>query len=226
MRYFAMVRTAGRYHDLLWGDDDRGTAGTGITLQPMPTTTRSTALLLTEDAHDLRNRVRNLGFDVGQTHQKTYQHEWQVLTQQRALSSAGTMLSELADLGFSWRDIARMVGVSVAAIQKWRKGENVTGPNRHKLATLLAACDFIIVHFHAEDVAQWFETPIIDGAPITPIDIWSEGNYLVLFEYATQQMTPDQAMNEFRPDWRESFRSNWETFEAADGNLSIRAKGQ
>ncbi|MCA2302725.1 hypothetical protein JF770_04075 [Mycobacterium intracellulare] len=136
------------------------------------------------------------------------------------------MLSDLADLGFSWRDIARMVGVSVAAIQKWRKGEKVTGPNRHKLASLLAACDFIISHLLAEDVAQWFETPIIDGAPITPIDIWSEGNYLVLFEYATQHMTPEQAMNEFRPDWRERFRSSWETFEAGDGNLSIRAKGQ
>ncbi|WP_155763851.1 hypothetical protein [Mycobacterium asiaticum] len=149
-----------------------------------------------------------------------------MLTQQRALSSPATMLSDLADLGFSWRDIAKMVGVSVAAIQKWRKGDNVTGSNRHKLASLVAACDFIIAHFHAEDVAQWFETPIIDGAPITPIDIWSEGNHLVLFEYATQHITPEQAMNEFRPDWRESFRSNWEVFEADDGNLSIRAKGQ
>lgn len=218
-------RTASRQRDWLWGEDeDLGTAGTGITLPPKPTTTWSTALLLTEDAHDLRNRVRNLGVDVGQTHQKTYQHEWQVLTQQRALSSAVTMLNDLADLGFSWRDIARMVGVSVAAIQKWRKGEKVAGPNRHKLASLLAACDFIMAHFHAEDVGQWFETPIIDGAPVTPIDIWSEGNYLLVFEYATQHITPEQAMNEFQPEWRERFRSNWEVFEADDGNLSIRAK--
>jgi transcriptional regulator with XRE-family HTH domain len=134
------------------------------------------------------------------------------------------MLNELADLGFSWRDIASMVGVSVAAIQKWRKGEKVAGTNRYKLASLLAACDFIMAHLHAEDVAQWFETPIIDGAPVTPIDIWSEGNYLLVFEYVTQHITPEQAMNEFQPDWRERFSSNWEVFEADDGNLSIRAK--
>jgi transcriptional regulator with XRE-family HTH domain len=168
--------------------------------------------------------VRNFGEDVGETHQKTYRHEWQVLTQQRALSRPATILNELADLGFSWRDVARMVGVSVAAIQKWRKGENVAGPNRQKLASLLAVCDFIAAHFCVEDVGQWFETPIIEGAPITPIDIWSEGHHLLFFEYVTQHVTPEQAMNDFKPDWREQFRTAFETFVAGDGNLSIRAK--
>lgn len=33
-----------------------------------------------------------------------------------------SMLSDLAELGFAWRDIARLVKVSVPAVQKWRKG--------------------------------------------------------------------------------------------------------
>ncbi len=216
-----------RPRDLLWGeDDDKGTAVTGITRPPKPSTTRSAALILTEDAQLLRSRVRELDVDVSETHQRSYQHEWQVRTQQWALGSMPEMLTQLTDLGFSWRDIARMVGVSVASIQKWRRGENVTGPNRHRVASLLAACDLIAAHYCVRDIAQWFETPVIDGAPTTPIDIWSGGNYLLVFEYVTQHVTPEQAMNDFMPEWRERFQSDFETFVAGDGNLSIRARGK
>ena len=211
--------------DLLWGDDDdRGTAGSGITRPPRPSTTRSTALLLTEDADRLRSQVRELGTDVGETHQRTYQHEWQVRTQQWAVSGMSEMLGQLADLGFSWRDVARMVGVSVASVQKWRKGENVAGTNRHKVASLLAACDFIAAHYCVQDIAQWFETPVIEGAPTTPVDFWADGNYLLVFEYVTQHVTPEQAMNDFMPEWREHFSSGFESFVAGDGDMSIRAK--
>lgn len=210
--------------DLLWREDeDRGTASTGITRPPKPSATQTT-LLLTEGANKLRNEVRVLSVDVGETHQRTYNQEWQVRTQQWALSKPQIMLSQLADLGFSWRDIARMIGVSVAAVQKWRKGDKVTGLNMHKLASLLAACDFIAAHYCVTDIAQWFETPIIDGSPTTPIDFWSGGNHLLVFEYVTQHITPEQAMNDFMPDWREHFQSNFETFEAGDGSLSIRPK--
>ncbi len=213
-----------RPQDLLWDGSDRGTSGTGITQPPITSRTRSIALSRTEDFIELRNRVGQLSAEIGEKHQDSYEHEWQVLTQQRVTSRPTKLLSDLADLGFSWRDIARMVGVSVPAVQKWRRGENVTGPNRHKLARLLAACDFIVAHFHAEDVGQWFETPIVNSAPTTPIDIWADQKELLVLEYATQALTPEQTMDSFRQNWREQFRSNWETFEAEDGNLSIRAK--
>ena len=58
-----------------------------------------------------------------------------------------SMLTELADLGFAWRDIARMVGVSVPAVQKWRKGEKASGDSRIRVASLLAAYNLITEPF-------------------------------------------------------------------------------
>lgn len=54
-----------------------------------------------------------------------------------------SMLSDLAELGFAWRDIARLVKVSVPAVQKWRKGEKASGESHSRVASLLAACDLI-----------------------------------------------------------------------------------
>lgn len=206
------------------GESRNRTAGTGITPPKIPTTTRTTAVLLTEDAHELRNQVRTLNDSATQTHQKTYQHEWQVHTQRRGVEGTSTLLNDLADLGFSWRAIARMVGVSVPALQKWRKGERPSAANRHKLASLLAACDFISTHLYVEEIGQWFEMPVIEDVPITPIDLWSAGHQLLVFEHVTQHLAPEEVMNQFDSEWRERFQSNFETFIAADGERSIRMK--
>lgn len=53
--------------------------------------------------------------------------EWRTAAAERAKDSVASMLSDLADLGFARRDIARLVKVSVPAVQKWRRGEGVRG---------------------------------------------------------------------------------------------------
>jgi hypothetical protein len=66
-----------------------------------------------------------------------------------------------------------MVGVSVPAIQKWRKAGGASGPNVKKLADLLAACRLIIDQYDKMNaIASWFEVPLDPGAPITPIDLF------------------------------------------------------
>ncbi len=47
-------------------------------------------------------------------------------------------VEQLADHGFAWRDIARVVGVKACPqFTKWRKGAGVTGENRLNIARLL-----------------------------------------------------------------------------------------
>ena len=212
-------------HDWLQeSSGDTGTVGLSIIPGLSPATTRTAAALLTEDAGEVRNRARALTADAGEVHQRTYLHEWEVLTQQRIAQGPGDLINELGDIGFAWRDIARLVGVSVPAIQKWRRGERMTGENRRRVARLIAACDFILSHYYVnEDVASWFETPVHDGAPLTPIDLWSKGQSAIFFDYATRHITPEEALNQFDPEWRERYRSDFETFRDADGNVGIRA---
>lgn len=135
------------------------------------------------------------------------------------------MLGELADLGFAWRDIARLLGVSVPAVQKWRKGERASGESRQKLANLLAACDLIAGHYMVDEIASWFEMPITMSAPLTPIDFYARERADLVFEYASGHTDPESLLSQFEPDWREHYRSEFEVFEAGDGNRSIRMKG-
>lgn len=212
-----------RSHDWLRElEDDFGTAGTSVARALIPAPTRTAAALLTEDANDLRHRVKTLSVDAGDAHRRTYQHEWSVLTQQRQAQNPVQLLNELAEEGFAWRDVARLVGVSVPAVQKWRKGDRLSGDNRYKLSSLLAARDFIANHYYADDIASWFEMRIIDGASVTPIDLWTAGQPLLFFEYVTRHLTPEETMNNFDPEWRQHYRSDFETFRDSDGNLGLR----
>jgi len=106
--------------------------------------------------------------DLDDLHQRSHEVEWRTLAADRARSSTTALLDELAAMGFAWRDVARLVGVSVPAVQKWRRGEGATGENRARLASLLAACDLIAAHYLVEDLATedcvaWLQADLGDG---------------------------------------------------------------
>lgn len=205
-------------------------------LEPGPTPTQTSAVTATDKARqrsELSGGIRTLATAVSEAltemHQGDYMVEHRVLTSELAGAGGQVLLNELADLGFAWRDIAKMVGVSVPAIQKWRRGEGLTGENARKLARLVAGCE-IIQKFNPviTDVAMWFEVPIVDEAPVTPIDLWATGNQQLVFEHArvdvSAKVDPHLTMDSFDPNWRETYRNEFETFRAEDGELSIRAR--
>jgi hypothetical protein len=123
--------------------------------------------------------------------------------------------------------IARLVGVSVPAVQKWRRGETATGESRGRVASLLAACDLIREQYLVEDVAQWFEVPLLVGVcPVTTADLYAAGQVPLVFNYASGHVDAEQTLTEFDPTWRERYRSDFETFRAGHGQLSIRPRTQ
>jgi hypothetical protein len=116
-------------------------------------------------------------------------------------------LETLADDGFAWRDIARVMGVSVPAITKWREGAGVTGENRLKLARLLALIDMLSDRF-IEEPASWLEMPIKAGVGITRMDLLERGRYhlvLALASTHTGDGTVEYVLNETGQNWRETF---------------------
>jgi len=181
---------------------------------------------LTADIGLNRRRAQVLNQDYEDLHQHTQFVEWRMRTTARGRASTADMLDELAELGFSWRDVARLVGVSVPALQKWRRGERASGERRRQVASLLAACDLIADHYEVREIASWFEMPLIADAPVTPIDLYVGKRPDLVFEHAGGHADPEQILTQFDGEWRERYRSEFELFRADDGDLSIRPKAQ
>ena len=208
---------------LLWLDE--GTDHASIIAAPisLPTAAPSIASL-TERAGYIRTRARLLHADSDELHERTKTAELNERTREWARQGVPTLLDSLSELGFAWRDVARMVGVSVPAIRKWRNGERATGENRQRLAALVAGCSQISDDYEVSDVASWFETPIHFDAPVTPIDLWVAQRSDLVLEHASGHSDSEWILAAHDPEWRETYRTDFESFIAADGDISIRPK--
>lgn len=201
-----------------------GTVSSEITPAPeLPATSLPALAKLTDDAGHLTNRVQILREDTTDLHQRVIMQEWQSKSTDLVRQDMRTLLARLADNGFAWRDIARLVGVSVPAVQKWRQGGPATGQSRLQAAAALAACDLITEHYLVHDVASWFEVPVVLGYPITALDLYAAKQIQLVFSLATGNADPEQVLSAFDPDWRENYRSDFEVYQASDG-LAIRPK--
>ena len=201
-----------------------GPARSTTSVQPSVETTRTTVAILTEDIGFERGRAKVINDQVGDLHKKSMFLEWQVITAERGKAAPAQMLIEIGEYGFAWRDVARLVGVSIAAVQKWRKGDGVSGDNRRKIASLLAACDLITNHYGVSEIASWLEMPVLENVPVSPLDLYAAGQHKLLFDFASGHLDPEQTLTEFDPTWRVRYHSDYEVFRAADGELSIRPK--
>lgn len=197
---------------------------TSASSAPGVSETRLSAMQLTERSGAVRGQAHQLSSDTQDVHRDTTFTEWSARTAIRGKEAPTDVLGELAQLGFAWRDIARMVGVSVPAVQKWRRGERITGDNRRNLASLLAACDLVTEHYMVSEVASWFEMPLVNDAPVTPADLYAADRVDLVFEYASGHPDPEVVLTDFDPTWRDRYRSAFEVFTGPDGQPSLRPK--
>ncbi len=209
------------------GTASNPTGGTrlGVSADNRLSETQTSSRLLTQDIGFGRRQVKDLGERFGALHDRSFFAEWRTRTAERGRSSSAEMLDVLADLGLAWRDIARLVGVSVPAVKKWRRGDGVTGENRRKIASLLALCDLIEDHYMVSDIGSWFEMPIVADVNFAPLDLYENNRADLVFRFASGHDDPERIMTDYRSDWRTSMVSEFETFRSADGSLSIRPKG-
>jgi DNA-binding transcriptional regulator YiaG len=207
--------------------DDRATGsatGGPVVSFEEPSVTGTSAAKLTERIGFGRSEVRELSERYQDLHKQSHFAEWDQRTAVRGKMAPADILAALGKLGFAWRDIARLVGASVAAVQKWRRGAGVSGDSRRRLASLLAACDLITEHYAVNEIASWFEMPLLRDVPVTPLDLYASGQHRLVFEYSSGHLDPEQVLTEFNPGWRERYRSDFEVYRAGDGELSIRPK--
>ncbi|MEU3836484.1 hypothetical protein ACH4N4_05230 [Streptomyces microflavus] len=192
--------------------------------RPGPSTTNASQLDIVEETGFLRTQGKFIAEDSTDLHRRALFTSWQQRTNERGKLAPAALLEEIADLGFAWRDVARMIGVSVPAVQKWRRAGGVTGENRRRLASLLALCDEITERYGIQEIASWFEMPISSLAPVTPIDLYTESKSTLILEHAWNQGDSEDILNAYDPDWRERFRSDFEAYLDDDGQMSLRPK--
>lgn len=205
---------------------DDTTSGNGsYRLGKLPETTASPSVF---DRVDVAyRRSTELHGQICDTRRHAHLVEVETKTVERARCAPTQALEQLSNYGFAWRDIARVVGVSVPAITKWRKGAGVTGENRLKIARLLALIDMLSDRF-IDEPASWLEMPIADGVGMSRMDLLGRGRYdlvLALASTHTGDGTVESVLSETDTNWRDNLVDNaFESYVAEDGAVSIRPK--
>lgn len=179
--------------------------------------------ILNQDVHDLHS-------EASRGHRRALMQLLETQTQSVAKRDVIRLLRELSDRGFSWRDIARLVGVSVPALRKWRQGEQPSGENRKAIARLVALAETLEQQFLVKDMASWMEIPIHDHhddyTPISCLDLYAAGRADLILDYGANRITdPHELLDDFDPYWRKKFAAEWEVFDVGDGSFGVRQRG-
>lgn len=142
----------------------------------------------------------------------------------KARKDVPALLDELAERGFSWRDIAKLAGVSVPAVRKWRTGGTHHSSRRIALARIAGLCD-LLDEYLVTHPAGWLEMPVAKDVPITWMDLYLAGREEIIVDAVShRQQDVHRVLDELEPGWRERHRSDFEVFEDVDGKPSIRSK--
>jgi len=189
-----------------------------------PTSTRALSLR----ADYLRTEVDMLGREVQEWHGEARERDLTDRIFEKTKKSVSGLLEELAgERGMGWSDIAEVVGVSISAVRKWRKGGDASPESRSKLARIAALLDVLEEKGIVQDPAAWMEMdlPLDRGYFIRPLDLYLEGHVLKLIDLAEQRQTVAQVLDQVRPNWRAG-RSDFEVFNDTDGQRSIRRRDE
>jgi len=206
-----------------WSEDRTRT--NAVLDSPVESPTRTTQDELAERAGHLRGATRFLLDDVADVHDEAIDIQMEARTDEAAKRSVADLLNELAELGFAWRDIARLVGVTVPAVRKWRQGEAATGAHRRAVARLLAFVDVLRSEHLVNEVSSWMEIPLA-GSRRTGVDLYCDGHEKQLLLHAAGHLSSEELLDCVEPDWRDQLDDRFEIATASDGDPFIRLRSE
>jgi len=164
--------------------------------------------LLSQDVEGGRRRVRSVDLDER--------------TSTKSLLAPDLLLEELsAERGLGWSEIARLCGVSVSAVRKWRAGESMSSDSRRSLARLATFLDLLHEVGPVGEPAGWLNMRLSDQATVTAADLYIAGHPQDLLEHAQGHLEIEQLLERCAPDWRTSSRSEWKIVELPDGERAL-----
>jgi transcriptional regulator with XRE-family HTH domain len=180
------------------------------------------------EASWLRDRARLLGNETEGMHRDLQERALRERAAVKVRKGIRSLLAELGeDRGMGWSDMAELVGVSVAAIRKWRKGGDATPESRMRLASLAAFLD-CLSELAIEEPVQWLEVrlPLPSEYLIRPVDLYRDGHAALVLDIAAQRLTAEAALDEIDVAWRDRCRTRFEVYAASDGQRAIRIRDE
>lgn len=187
-----------------------------------PNSTRALSL----QADYLRTDVDVLGGEIHELHDEARALDLNERRLNKMKKSVPNLLEELAgERGMGWSDIAEVVGVTISAVRKWRKGGDASPGSRSKLARIAALLDVLEEKALVQEPAAWMEMdlPLAAGYFIRPLDLYLEGHVTALIDLAEQRRAVAEILDQVRPNWRAN-RSDFEVVGDTDGQRSIRPR--
>lgn len=141
-------------------------------------------------------------------------------------TDAKTLLTTLATkYGYAWADVARMLGVSVPAIRKWRFDGGASAENTTRLATLLAFSDCLAGAAKRIQPAAWMLRPLLPEYTVTPRDLYSRENAPALLDLALGATDVREALSRLQPDWETRYDAHgFQVERFQDGSYGITAR--
>jgi len=212
--------------DATVGGAPTGTSGGAVSDYRLLVPSETRALSL--HAAYLRTDVDFLGNQAKELHGKTREFDLAERTRAKAGLSVATLLDELSiGRGMGWSDIAEVLGLSISAVRKWRKGGDASPESRLKLARIAAFLEMLEDKGIVSDPAAWMEMrlPLAAGFSIRPLDLYLEGHENALLDLAEQREDAEYILDQVRPNWREG-RSEFEVVDDDDGERVIRRRGE
>ncbi len=205
-----------------YSEADRPTAAQFI---EEPATPRATAALIPQ-VSTLRYRVDTTRDEVVSLDRTVFQLDLRERAAAWERQSTFSLLETLQRRwGLAWSMIAKMLGVTVPALRRWRRGEASSPAHRAALAQLGALMEMLEEHFMIEDPASWLEIPLASTVT-TLADVYAIGRLDLVLEYAGRRITtPEAVLAQLDPDWRVTMRREFEVFVAPDGGTAIRRRG-
>ncbi|MCQ3804714.1 MAG: hypothetical protein OXC98_11900 [bacterium] len=179
--------------------------------------------ILANEAGYLRSNVGLLSEDVAQVHGDSLQLQLESHADAASKRSPLDLLNELAEKGFSWTSVARVVGVSIPAVRKWRNGNPMSGENRRNLALMVAFVRVLEEDYLIRDGASWLDMPLA-ASSFTGIDVLAAGHAHELMQFAAEHIRSKDLLDSAIPTWRDTLDDRFEVYEAPDGERAIRVR--
>lgn len=170
---------------------------------------------------DTLRKARSFVATVRDERQSAYGGRLAELAQQYRLRQGNELVGLLAiEYGFAWVDVARMLGVSVPAIRKWRMSGGVSPDNTAKLADLAALAH--LLSEHGIRPAAWLSTPLVAGYTISPKHVYSSDRMSALADVALGTGDAHDLLAEFEPDWAAKYDARgYEVARFDDGTYGV-----
>ena len=145
-----------------------------------------------------------------------------LLTNKKAQNGREALLEELAvERGLGWTDVARLCGVSISAVRKWRSGGALAPERLRSLSKLAAFLELLSEVGPIGDPVGWLMMPLVEQHTVTAAEIYRAGLDEDILEHARGQLSVEELLDRWSPSWRTDTRSDWMVVDRPDGERVI-----